>query len=225
MNPVSLASVHLGAAHSGTAESATPADVFARVLVKELRSSLPEGGWLGGGPFEVFESLLDEQLAQALAPSLERTLSRELPSLARAPQAAKPAPVLGGAGVVEGWVSSSFGHRDDPIDGVHRHHDGVDIAAPRGTPIRAARAGRVVRAESVGGYGKLVVVDHGGGLETRYAHCEAIDVTVGTHVAAGEVLGRVGDTGRATGPHLHFEVRRDGRAIDPVRAGFLHHQD
>ncbi|MEM6928630.1 MAG: M23 family metallopeptidase [Myxococcota bacterium] len=222
MNPVSLASVHLGAVPGGTAESATPADVFARVLVKELRSSLPEGGWLGGGPFEVFESLLDEQLAQALAPSLERTLARELPSLPSTPRPSPAAPVLGGAHVVEGRVSSGFGHRHDPIDGVHRHHDGVDIAAERGTPIRAARSGRVVRAETAAGYGKLVVVDHGGGLETRYAHCEAIDVTVGAHVAAGDVLGRVGDSGRATGPHLHFEVRRDGRAIDPVRAGFLH---
>jgi len=210
MNPVSLATPSLSAASAPDAAGASVADVFARVLVKELRSALPEGGWLGGGPFESFETLLDEQLALALAPSLERSGLRSPPRQDHGPGA-----------VAEGRLSSGFGMREDPIDGAHRHHDGVDIAAARGAPIRAARAGRVVRAERVAGYGKLVVVDHGAGLETRYAHCDSIDVAVGQQVAAGARLGRVGDTGRATGPHLHFEVRSHGRAVDPVAAGFV----
>jgi len=215
---VNLATLHLPAAVEPSGDRSS-ADVFARILVKELRTSLPEGGWLGGGPFEAFESLLDEQLAAALAPSLARSLGDSPPGPRAAPTRSDEGALAGTSSVTEGRVSSGFGLRADPIDGVHRHHDGVDIAAPRGTPIRAARAGRVVRAETVKGYGKLVVLDHGAGLETRYAHCEGIDVEVGDQVEAGSVLGRVGATGRATGPHLHFEARQDGRPIDPVRAG------
>lgn len=219
MTPVALATLNLPGAAAPSNESVGEADLFARILVKELRSSLPEGGWLGGGDFQVFETLLDEQLSAALAPALERSFTK-----GRNAGPPRSAPALrGSAGPLEGkgTVSSGFGLRVDPLDGTHRHHDGVDIAAPRGTPIRAARAGRVVRAESADGYGKLVVLDHGAGLETRYAHCESIEVRAGDQVAAGALLGRVGDSGRATGPHLHFEVRRDGQPVDPHRAGLL----
>lgn len=116
---------------------------------------------------------------------------------------------------VEGRISSAFGWRTIAVAG-NRFHGGIDIAAPTGTPIRAARGGVVSRAGWVGAYGFLVIVDHGGGWETRYAHLSRIDVQSGQRVAQGGVVGLVGSTGASTGPHLHFEVRRDGIALDPL---------
>ncbi|HEC08513.1 MAG TPA: M23 family metallopeptidase [Acidimicrobiales bacterium] len=116
-------------------------------------------------------------------------------------------------------LGSGFGLRTDPIDGSQKMHKGVDIGAPAGTPIAAAADGVVTWAGERGGYGQLVVIDHGGGVETRYAHQSRLDVVPGQRVAAGEMIGAVGSTGRSTGPHLHFEVRVDGEAVDP--AGWL----
>lgn len=109
-----------------------------------------------------------------------------------------------------GVITSRFGMR------WRRHHTGVDIAAPRGTPIHAARAGRVVRAGWHGGYGLLVVLDHGDGMETWYGHASRILVRVGERVERGQVIARVGCTGACTGPHVHFEVRVRGRPVDPL---------
>lgn len=118
---------------------------------------------------------------------------------------------------VDAPQSSDFGRRIHPVTGERSFHEGVDLAAPLGSAVKASAPGVVVRAERAGSYGNLVVVDHGGGLETRYAHLQDISVDVGTQLATGEVLGSVGATGRATGPHLHFEVRRGGKAVDPER--------
>jgi murein DD-endopeptidase MepM/ murein hydrolase activator NlpD len=114
---------------------------------------------------------------------------------------------------VSGPVTSPFGLRWG------RMHEGIDIAAPAGAPVRAVAAGQVIYAGWMGGYGNLVVVDHGGGLATAYAHLSAIDVSVGTSVEQGQALGAVGSTGHSFGPHLHFEVRIGGRAVDPL--GYL----
>jgi len=116
---------------------------------------------------------------------------------------------------VRGRVSSGFGMRVHPLTGRTRAHSGLDVAVAAGTPVGAAAGGRVVRAGRAGGYGLLVVVDHGGGLGTRYAHLSRIEVAVGQVIGAGQRIGRVGSTGAATGPHLHFEVRRGGVAQDP----------
>lgn len=113
-------------------------------------------------------------------------------------------------------LSSSFGPRVHPIFGTTRLHAGMDLAAPTGTPIGAAAPGTVVTAGVLGGYGNAVVIDHGGGLSTLYAHQSALAVTVGQVVGAGEAVGRVGSTGNSTGPHLHFEVRVLGTPVDPV---------
>ena len=115
-----------------------------------------------------------------------------------------------------GDVGSAHGPRRHPVHGDVRMHDGVDIGAPTGTPIAAFAGGTVTYAGPRGGYGNVVIVEHAGGLETRYAHQSAIDVVVGQRVEAGQVVGRVGATGTATGPHLHFEIRRDGSSIDPA---------
>ena len=113
-------------------------------------------------------------------------------------------------------LSSPFGPRIHPIFGTARLHAGLDLAAPTGTPIGAAALGTVVTAGVLGGYGNAVVLDHGGGLSTLYAHQSAIAVSVGQVVEPGQVVGLVGSTGYSTGPHLHFEVRVFGRPVDPV---------
>ena len=112
-----------------------------------------------------------------------------------------------------GTLTSSFGWRWG------RMHEGIDIAAPTGTPIAASRGGTVIHAGWMGGYGNLVVIDHGGGISTAYAHQSAIGVSSGTQVLQGQTIGYVGNTGNSTGPHLHFEVRVNGAATDPM--GYL----
>lgn len=119
---------------------------------------------------------------------------------------------------VKGIESSGFGWRRDPFRGHRKFHKGTDYRADRGTPVYAAGPGVVAFAGRQSGYGKVVYLDHGAGLVTRYAHLRAIDVREGDAVPADAKIGEVGSTGRTTGPHLHFEVRIDGRAVDPVMA-------
>jgi murein DD-endopeptidase MepM/ murein hydrolase activator NlpD len=126
-----------------------------------------------------------------------------------------PAPDAALSWPVRGRVSSGFGYRIHPVHGVGRDHVGLDIAAPAGVRVGAAAGGTVTFAGWRGGYGRLVIVDHGGGLTTRYAHLAGIEVATGTRVRAGATLGTVGSSGVSTGPHLHFEVRRQGVPVDP----------
>ncbi len=114
-------------------------------------------------------------------------------------------------------LSSSFGIRSDPFLGRRGLHSGDDYAAATGTPVPATGPGTVTKAGRAGGYGNLVEIDHGNGITTRYAHMLRVDVAVGQAVAKGAKIGEVGSTGRSTGPHLHYEVRRAGRAVDPAR--------
>jgi murein DD-endopeptidase MepM/ murein hydrolase activator NlpD len=102
------------------------------------------------------------------------------------------------------------------VSGAQEFHEGIDIGAAQGTPIRAAASGTVSFAGQMSGYGNVVIVQHAGGLATRYAHQSAMLVTAGQPVVAGEVIGAVGATGEATGPHLHFEVRLNGEAVNPA---------
>jgi murein DD-endopeptidase MepM/ murein hydrolase activator NlpD len=112
---------------------------------------------------------------------------------------------------VKGTITSGFGNQG------HRMHDGIDIAAPRGTPVRAAAAGEVVYSDNrLAGYGRLIIIRHAGDLFTAYAHNERNLVSRGDKVKQGEIIARVGETGRATGPHLHFEVRRGPTPVDPL---------
>ena len=122
---------------------------------------------------------------------------------------------------VAGTITSQFGHRVDPITGEVSSHTGTDIACAEGTPILAAADGIVTVANGLdswgGSYGYYIQIDHGGGLETLYAHCSSICVTNGQQVQAGQVIGYVGHTGRATGSHLHFEVRANGNRVNPLQ--------
>ena len=116
-------------------------------------------------------------------------------------------------------VTSGFGIRKDPLLGIPALHPGIDFRSPVGKSIPATAAGIVTHAGWDGGYGKMVEIDHGNGYATRYGHLSEVDVKVGEKVKLGQIVGKSGSTGRSTGPHLHYEIRHDGRPIDPV--GFL----
>jgi len=116
-----------------------------------------------------------------------------------------------------GRITSGFGLRLHPIFGTREMHTGIDIGAPSGTPVFAARAGRVTYAGVEAGYGKLIVIDHGDGVTTWYSHLSTIVVRIGQLVHHGELVGRVGSTGYSTGPHLLFEIRVHGRPLDPLK--------
>ncbi|BAS29453.1 peptidase M23 [Limnochorda pilosa] len=116
---------------------------------------------------------------------------------------------------VNGWLSSNFGYRDHPLTGQREHHDGVDIATNRGTPVVAAAAGKVVRSGWIEGYGYAIELDHGFGVRTLYGHNDRLLVKRGQTVAKGERIALVGNTGVSTGPHLHYEVRVNGKPVSP----------
>jgi murein DD-endopeptidase MepM/ murein hydrolase activator NlpD len=120
---------------------------------------------------------------------------------------------------VKGRLTSPYGYRIHPIYGVRKLHTGIDIAAASGTAIKAAGDGVVVFAGRWGGYGNCVILDHGGGVATLYGHCSRLAVSEGQNVTQGQSIAYVGSTGLSTGPHLHFEVRRDGHPVDPM--GYL----
>ncbi len=117
---------------------------------------------------------------------------------------------------VSGEISSSFGWRIDPFTGKRSYHRGIDIKAKEGIPVKSAESGEVIFAGKKGGYGNLVIIEHSGGYKTYYAHLEEIEVKKGDSVAKGTIIGKVGSTGRSTGPHLHFEIRRGDRVLNPL---------
>ncbi len=116
---------------------------------------------------------------------------------------------------VRGWVTSDFGFRLDPYTSQRKTHEGLDIANTPGTPIVAPADGTVVYASQEGGYGNVIVIDHGLGIKTRYAHLSKIDVHLGDRVRRGQLIAAIGNTGRSTGPHLHYEVRINGVPENP----------
>ena len=148
---------------------------------------------------------------KAAAPLVAAAASAAPPSTeaSRAPTAPMISPSYG-------TITSRFGWRVHPIFGTREFHTGLDIANRYGTPVRAALGGIVRFAGWMAGYGRLVVVDHGGGLQTNYSHLSAMVVSLGERVLKGQILGQIGSTGWSTGPHLFFEVRRNGVPVDPV---------
>jgi murein DD-endopeptidase MepM/ murein hydrolase activator NlpD len=118
--------------------------------------------------------------------------------------------------VLEGFISSRYGYREDPFTGRRRMHKGVDFQAPTGTPVIAPADGRVIQAGRVAGFGRVIKLDHGNDLVTVYGHLSKIHVKVGQNIERGERIGDVGSTGRSTSPHLHYEVRQSGRHVDPL---------
>lgn len=122
-----------------------------------------------------------------------------------------------GRPVQEGWLSSQYGVRKDPFHGNPTMHRGIDYAAPEGSPIVATGAGIVTFAGRRAGYGKLVEIDHGAGLRTRYGHMQSINVQVGDVVTRGQTIAKVGTLGRSTGPHVHYEILENGKHVNPAR--------
>lgn len=115
-------------------------------------------------------------------------------------------------------ISSDFGYRCDPITNENSVHTGLDLAASGGSPIKAAYSGKVIKAEYSQGYGNYILISHGQGTETLYAHCSTLKAEVGDTVGKGDTIALVGSTGNSTGNHLHFEVRKNGVRLDPVYA-------
>ncbi|MEM0979139.1 MAG: M23 family metallopeptidase [Cyanobacteria bacterium P01_H01_bin.58] len=151
---------------------------------------------------------LTASLESSVRPALESTLAEESARAAAFPNA-KPF-----RGNLE--TSSEFGLRPNPFGGRrYEMHSGIDFRGSIGTPIQATAEGVVTTAKYAGGYGKYVVIDHGYDHSTLYAHLSAINVEVGDRVKRGDIIGELGNTGRSTGPHLHYEIRREGTAIDP----------
>jgi murein DD-endopeptidase MepM/ murein hydrolase activator NlpD len=217
---------------TATAGSHLNADMFMTVLAdavskgnglgigKMIASSLEKHGGAKGDA-----ALIDQHLSRPAdpvrgLPGREMMPLEKLPLPLDKPPAERPAPPsphpeapFGGHG-----VSSNFGERIHPIDGTRRFHTGVDVRAAEGSTILAAAAGVVKRAGARGGYGNAVEIDHGNGVTTLYAHAQALSVQPGDTIDEGQALGFVGQTGKATGPHLHFEVRVEGKPVDPRRA-------
>jgi murein DD-endopeptidase MepM/ murein hydrolase activator NlpD len=162
------------------------------------------------------DSLTAEERADAQEIDSLEAVSADLAAKIRAAQLHSTVRHVSGAGFiwpVDAPITSPFGWRWG------RMHEGIDLGAAYGAPIAAAAAGTVIYAGWEGGYGNLTVIDHGGGLATAYGHQSRIAVSVGQGVAQGEIVGYVGSTGHSTGPHLHFEVRVNGQAVDPL--GYL----
>jgi murein DD-endopeptidase MepM/ murein hydrolase activator NlpD len=164
-------------------------------------------------------------LTSSLLGAFERSAGvSPAPSLGESPAApmSMPAPAASTTGetglsaLQAGRISSAYGWRQDPLNGAPRFHAGVDIALPTGSDVVAADAGRVVFSGAQGDFGNTILIDHGGGRQTRYAHLSGETVGVGDVVAAGQVIGKSGATGRVTGPHLHFEVLLNGKAVNPL---------
>jgi murein DD-endopeptidase MepM/ murein hydrolase activator NlpD len=173
-----------------------------------LTVDLEYGKEAAGGPLiAVDKAMMFESKVKELDEALNALDA--VKSKARTLPIANPVPGLA--------ITSTFGVRRDPILGTPAIHSGMDFRAPTGTRVHATAPGIVVKAGRNGGYGRMVEVDHGNGFSTRYAHMRRIRVKAGQSINTGDVVGESGNSGRSTGPHLHYEVRRNGDAIDPLR--------
>lgn len=175
-----------------------------------------------GGRFPL--NMLGENDELAIAPRLDELLRQSriqregmaalLDSLGARSEARDRMPSIRPCDI--GWLSSRFGKRRDPFTGRQAFHRGLDFSLPVGTAVRVTAAGRVVASEKQRGLGRLVKVDHGNGLMTVYGHLHESLVEVGQEVSRGEIIARSGNSGRSTAPHLHYEVRVAGRAVNPL---------
>ena len=196
----------LSASGAFAAKEAAGSALFSDLIVDALADSLAAAGRPDHGPASPILSILP----QGAAPS-----PRD-----HGPVAAAMASRLDPHDLVDGpsAVTSRFGIRADPFGDGHKQHQGVDLGAAAGAEIVAAADGVVRKAGARGGYGQAVEIDHGAGITTLYAHASELLVAEGETVRKGQPIARVGETGRATGPHLHFELRVRDRPVDPVRA-------
>ena len=199
------------------------------MMIREMRKTLPEDGFLNNKAIDIFSGMLDQELAKqisanggfGLGASLDQHIQRNPTDLQDALQMLRPPEAAPRTGFrvrwpVQGRITSRFGHRNNPFGGGHEHHRGLDIAAVRGTPIKPIGKGTVAFAGQRPHGGNVVVIDHGNGWTSTYAHCDSINVRVGQRVRANEQIATVGATGRATGNHLHLGVHHNGELVDPL---------
>ena len=195
-------------------------ETFSGILDQEISTRISGSGQLGLAE-QLLGGLTGERTASAdsLHPSLmliEQGITSQRSFEAYGQRAASAeATHERGHLPVHGRLSSRFGWRIHPILGHRQHLDGIDIAAKEGTRIDAVRGGSVTFSGESQGYGNLLIIDHGDGLTSRYAHCKDLNVAAGDRVYSGQAVATVGSTGRSTGPHLHFEIRQNGESIDP----------
>lgn len=172
---------------------------------------------------QVLDSAVNERDTAERAYQELMDTSRQIEQMIRNIQSGGQAGTAGGSGALiwpaAGPITSPFGWRTHPIFGTQRYHSGIDIGADYGDPISAADSGTVIFSGWMGGYGKAIIIDHGGGISTLYAHNSELLVEVGYRVQKGQLISRCGTTGYSTGPHLHFEVREDGTPVSPM--GYL----
>lgn len=193
---------------------------LADTMYSELGLALSRAG--GFGLADVLSGALMRQIGTTGArtePPAPSDVATGPDAAAEAPAAAVAIPAMpapGGAPLpAHDTISSAFGWRRDPIDGQVKFHNGVDLPMASGTDVRAVNDGVVSQVDTISGYGLTVVIDHGGGLQTRYAHLSSAAVRVGDAVTSGQVIAASGNSGRSTGPHLHFEVLENGQPVDP----------
>jgi murein DD-endopeptidase MepM/ murein hydrolase activator NlpD len=204
--------------------------IFTYELLKSMRRTIEKCDLFHGGQAEeIYESMLDQELAKNIAGNGSSSISELLYQQLKEPNSIESegegfsAQYAAVNSKLPGWpvkapgVSSGFGWRKDPFTGRKQFHKGIDIPAEEGTKVKAAMSGRVLFSDNQKGYGKVVVIDHGHGFTTLYAHNRENNVRKGDWIEQGETIAEVGSTGRSTGPHLHFEVRRDGKHLDPVK--------
>ncbi|MFE8072761.1 M23 family metallopeptidase [Marinobacteraceae bacterium S3BR75-40.1] len=184
----------------------------------DFDSQPPIGGPVEQGEAQSYEVPdLSQMLARLDAQMADREKQLELLDELMANRELESERFVAGRPIKWGWLSSHYGYRTDPFTGKRDWHAGVDLAGKDGSDIIAVAAGVVTWASDRYGYGNLVEIDHGNGLRTRYAHCKEIEVEVGDIVEKGQVVALMGSTGRSTGPHVHFEVRRGGKTLDPEK--------
>ncbi len=198
-------------------DSGLGSETMTETMDSELALSLSRSSGMGLADFLV--RAIERQTGTAPA---ARPPAAELPAVEERAPAVTATPAAAGQTVApvevkppSGHVTSGFGWRNDPITGRVRFHKGSDVRMAYGEDVRGAAGGRVTFVGRQGGYGLTVVLDHGGGVETRYAHLSSAAVRQGDAVESGQVIAQSGNSGRSTGPHLHFEVLNNGRAVEP----------
>ena len=191
-------------------EEGLGSNTFIDQMDSQLGLALSKTGGLGVA--DILKRAIDRQVggSSPVAPSFASPIAVERPFQGRGQEIETPE-----SGAPAGPITSNFGWRNDPISGQVKFHSGRDIKMAYGQDVRSAAAGTVTFAGERGGYGMTVEVDHGGGMVTRYAHLSSQAVTVGQTVESGQVIASSGNSGRSTGPHLHFEVLEHGRPVDP----------
>ncbi len=213
-------SINNGSGVQSAAERRKAAQEFSSLLflevLKAMRAATPQEGLLENEALsrDAYLSMMDTEIARLMA-QRDTTGFTKIVEKSLAKAVVPPPPQNQAHDTSHGIVSSVFGMRADPFNGATKFHQGIDIAAPSGSPVKAAADGKVIFSGQVAGYGNLVEVDHGDGWVTRYGHNGVNLVAVGDEVKAGQTVGLVGSTGRATGPHVHFEVRKAGKAVNP----------